>query len=246
MSQGFYTAAQAMLIQQRRLNSTSNNLANVNTSGYKREEIIVSNFQQLLSYRLDNSGKHVIGSTSQLQTVDEVMNFFEQANITATENPLDLAIAGDGFFQSGEPGNLVYTRNGSMSIDAQGYLTLSKSGRLRGADGPIYVGNSQFTVLSDGTVLSQEKEILGRIVLYSADDISGLMRTENGSYLDSEGSMQAIEGTIIQGHLERSNVDITTEMTRLIEIQRNFQSVANALKTIDQLNAKTVSEIGRL
>ena len=98
MANGFYTAAQAMLLTQRRLNSLANNVANINTTGYKRSDVIQSSFQDQLSYRIDQMGSQELGSIQRLVGIDSINTVFDQANLEATDRKLDLSIASDGFF----------------------------------------------------------------------------------------------------------------------------------------------------
>ena len=125
MANGFYTAAQAMLLTQRRLNSLANNVANINTTGYKRSDVIQSSFQDQLSYRIDQMGSQELGSIQRLVGIDSINTVFDQANLEATDRKLDLSIASDGFFTIRTNNGLMYTRDGHFNIDTEGYLITS-------------------------------------------------------------------------------------------------------------------------
>jgi flagellar basal-body rod protein FlgF len=246
MSNGFYTAAQAMLLQQRRLNTIANNIANVKTNGYKKEETIISSFQESLKYRIDEAGKTLIGSESKLQGIDEINFRFDPANLEDTNRSLDIALVSEGFFTVRLNNEILYTRDGSFNIDSEGYLVTSNGARVQGTKGDIRVLNDKFVVFESGIVKSSTGQVIDTLLIQAPNEQSNLIKMQNGYFAETTGNMGQITPWVIQSMLENSNVDVTEEMTRLIEVQRNFQSVANALKTIDGLNARAVSEIGKV
>lgn len=246
MSNGFYTAAQAMLLQQRRLNTISNNIANVKTNGYKKEETVISSFQESLNFRIDESGKTAIGSDSKLQGVEEINFRFDPANLEDTNRSLDIALVSEGFFTVKQNNEIFYTRDGSFEIDAMGYLITSNGARVQGMNGDIRVVNDKFVADGTGVIKNAKGQIIDTLLIQTPNEDSKLVKRENGYFSETAGNMERTLPWVIQSMLERSNVDVTEEMTQLIEVQRNFQSVANALKTIDGLNARAVSEIGKV
>jgi flagellar basal-body rod protein FlgG len=246
MSNGFYTAAQAMLLQQRRLNTISNNIANVKTNGYKKEETVISSFQESLLYRIENNQKTQIGSVSNLQGIDEINLRFDIANLEDTNRSLDIALVSEGFFTVKSNNTIFYTRDGSFNIDSEGYLVTSQGARVQGTKGDIRVIDDSFVVNETGQVRNSKGQLIDTLLIQAPNEQSNLIKMENGYFTETSGNMQTTTPWVIQSMLENSNVDVTEEMTQLIEVQRNFQSVANALKTIDGLNARAVSEIGKV
>jgi len=246
MSNGFYTAAQAMLLQQRRLNTISNNIANVKTNGYKKEETVISSFQENLLYRIENNQKTQIGSVSNLQGIDEINFRFDIANLEDTNRSLDIALVSEGFFTVKSNNTIFYTRDGSFNIDSEGYLVTSQGARVQGTKGDIRVIDDSFVVNETGQVRNSKGQLIDTLLIQAPNVQSNLIKMENGYFTETSGNMQTTTPWVIQSMLENSNVDVTEEMTQLIEVQRNFQSVANALKTIDGLNARAVSEIGKV
>jgi flagellar basal body rod protein FlgG len=103
-----------------------------------------------------------------------------------------------------------------------------------------------FIVNEVGQVISSKGQIIDTLLVRTPNEQSNLVKMDNGYFMEQGANMQQVNPWVIQGMLENSNVDVTEEMTQLIEVQRNFQSVANALKTIDGLNARAVSEIGKV
>lgn len=246
MSNGFYTAAQAMLLQQRRLNTISNNIANVKTNGYKKEETVISSFQENLLYRIENNQKTQIGSVSNLQGIDEINFRFDIANLEDTNRSLDIALVSEGFFTVKSNNTIFFTRDGSFNIDSEGYLVTSQGARVQGTKGDIRVIDDSFVVNETGQVRNSKGQLVETLLIQAPNEQSNLIKMENGYFTETSGNMQTTTPWVIQSMLENSNVDVTEEMTQLIEVQRNFQSVANALKTIDGLNARAVSEIGKV
>lgn len=246
MSNGFYTAAQAMLLQQRRLNTISNNIANVKTNGYKKEETVISTFEENLLYRLENNQKTLVGSESKLQGIDEINFRFDIANLEDTNRSLDIALVSEGFFTVKQNNTLFFTRDGSFNIDAEGFLITSNGSRVQGTKGDIRVVDDSFIVNEAGIVMSSKGQVIDTLLIQAPNDQSNLVKMNNGYFTESTGNMSQSIPWVIQSMLEGSNVDVTEEMTQLIEVQRNFQSVSNALKAIDQLNARAFSEIGKV
>ncbi len=246
MSNGFYTAAQAMLIQQRRLNTISNNIANVKTNGYKKEETVISSFQESLMYRLENNQKTLVGSESKLQGIDEINFKFDIANLEDTNRSLDIALASEGFFTVRQNNTIFYTRDGSFDIDSEGYLITSNGARVQGTSGDIRVMDDSFIVNETGLVMNSKGQILNMLLIQSPNEQSKLVKMNNGYFTETSGNMNQTVPWTIQSMLESSNIDVTEEMTQLIQVQRNFQTVSNALKAIDQLNARAFSEIGKV
>ena len=246
MSNGFYTAVQAMLIQQRRLNTISNNIANVKTNGYKKEETVLSTFEESLQYRIQNNQKTLIGTESRLIGIDEINFRVDIANLEDTNRSLDIALVSEGFFTVRQNNTIFFTRDGSFNIDSEGYLVTSKGARVQGMKGDIRVMNDSFIVNETGLVMNSNGQVIDRLSIQTPNDNSNLVKMENGYFTETSGNMTQTNPWVIQSMLENSNVDVTEEMTQLMEVQRNFQSVANALKTIDGLNARAVSEIGKV
>lgn len=260
MFYGFYGAASGMLNKQRALNVIGNNLTNVKTPGFRTGRLVTKTFDQELQVRIENGKKTPIGSLSPMSVVEEIDTLYDQAPLEETDRPFDMAIEGFGFFKlRSSEGEEFLTRNGNFSRDEEGYLVLDGVGRLQGQNGDIFVPNANFTVLESGTILDENGDRIDKIPIFEAR-AENLKKHPNGSYVFSKKEREQNEGEIDgeefeeelepsitknakirQGILERSNVDINNEMARLIETQRAFQSCTQALKTIDQINQKTVS-----
>ena len=140
----------------------------------------------------------------------------------------------------------MYTRDGHFNIDTEGYLITGNGGRVQGINGDIRLTSEEISVDQQGWVRNEQNQIISRLDIRSTEDITSLQRMNDGTYRDQNQVLKPVDAYVVQGMLEHSNVDVNQEMTRLMEVQRNFQSVANALKLIDRLNERAVNEIGKV
>lgn len=163
MVRGIYTGASGMIVQMKRIDVVSNNLANVNTPSYKRDLTIFKSFPEMLIHRINDDGVRVlpIGSydlmpiVGKLGTgveVNEVYTQFTQGSFIRTDNQFDLALEGKGFFAVQTPDGERYTRNGSFLVDKDGYLVTKDGYRVLGENGPIQIKKNNFIVDEDGNV----------------------------------------------------------------------------------------------
>lgn len=214
------------------LDDVSNNLANINTIGYKRSRL---NFQELLDrgYREGN----YIAST-------QVMT--GQGAIRNSDNPMDVAISGEGFFAvdlgDGEVG---YSRNGQFQLDADKNL-VNSGGYPLVWEGQIPAGAEEIHFMQDGSIMARQGEtwtIVGRLELYRFNNPTALTRKGENIWLASEASGEAqagqpgVEGMgqIVPRALEQSNVDLSYEVTRMITLQRAFQMSTRTFQQTDEM-----------
>ena len=254
MVRGFYTLASGMLTQQRMLDTISNNIANIKTPGYKKQLLTSSTFDQQLMSRIEANGNKILGKGSIVRYVDKLNIDYSQSSVTDTQIPFDIALVGDGFFQIEAEGmeKPLLTRNGEFSVDAEGYLVLPSSGRVLGEGGPIQVGGGNFTVDEDGNVfVGGEDSPIDKLSVAYPVDTANLTIYSQGVFIDNNPDNSADEEAIhstsfLQGKLESSNVDMSEETTSLMEASRTFQTYSQAIKIIDKINSKSVTEIGRV
>ncbi|HOT22808.1 MAG TPA: flagellar hook-basal body protein, partial [Sedimentibacter sp.] len=249
MSRGFYTLASGMITQQRKIDVSSNNVANLNTAGYKKEQAITSNFGSLLINKYKQNGikeeAEPINNISLIRAVTENNTIHSQGVLEETGNITDFAIIGAGFFAIDNEGQILYTRNGSFNIDEEGYLFLEGIGRVQGEFGDIYVEGDKFEFLEDGSIII-EGEIADKIAVFDFPDYADLNKYGEGMFI-SDAEPDLSEYPIIRNKtIERSNVEITEELTNIISSQRALQTAAQALKIYDSINDKAVNEIGKV
>lgn len=243
MLRGFYNSAQAMIVNQRILDAVSNNISNINTSGYRKDRVVTNTFMEeliLVQGRRETSGTF-------LQTyADSTKADLEQSNFEYTENRYDMAIWGNVYFNVRTSNDAVYqTRNGQFELDGEGYLTLNKVGRVQGQNGDIYLGNDDFIVDPDGVIYNDNGVVDTLLLTYIPPDADVAKIGDN--LFSYEGGEEFPEGEvydIIQGAFEKSNVDGNEEVIRMMEVQRMFEANSTVLKQIDQINSKSATIAG--
>jgi flagellar basal-body rod protein FlgG len=233
MLEGLYSAAAGMSAQQEQLNAISNDLANLSTSGYKSERVA---FNDLLYNSVSIAGNETTAGDGANAVV--IGRSEGQGSITETGNPLDLAIEGPGYFEVKRPnGQTVLTRNGNFGVDASGTLVNAEGNRLTPPIKlPPGVSPSEVTVSSTG-VLSAANRTLGQIKIVTvtapdhmlSDGSSGLLPTT------TSGAPHPATGTIHQGALEASNVNMAGTMALMVSTQRAFQMNSTSIQTESQM-----------
>jgi len=244
MMQATRTAGTGLSAQQTRLDTIANNIANINTDGFKSTEIqfkdalyttMVSPVEADNDNALTKGTGLLIGST---------YKDFSQGTTQQTGNNLDLALEGDGFFTlETDTGEEVYTRNGQFAISSEedgSYLVNSNGYYVLDTDGnhiPVSDSGGNFSVASDGTISDNGQEI-GQLNVVTFENPQGLEETGKGNYRVSanSGTASASDATVVQGSLETSNVDLAQEMTLMIRTQRAFSLTSRALTTADEMD----------
>ena len=245
---GIYTASGGMLNQNKRMNVTSNNLSNLDTAGYKKDSLITEGFGNYIAYRMSpGEGSAEIGGILYGSKVGDAYTSYGQGALEDTGRTLDLALEGEGFFAlQRQDGTRAYTRNGQFFLSEQGYLTDGTGALLLGQNGPLKVGTSDFLVDSQGDVSVGSKQI-DTLLLIRPTGTGALVKQTGGLYtLDGNQQLLPFEGAVKQGSLERSNVDATEEMTDIISESRAYQSCAQMIRMMDEIQEKTVNEIAKV
>lgn len=244
MVRGFYDLGSGMLTQSRKLSAISNNIANVNTNGFKSSAVTEGAFGNLMLCRSDGQ-KTAIGNTALMNTADESVTDFTQGTLKGTDRSLDFAIEGNGFFAVQGAGGTVYTRNGSFQVDGDGYLVLSGAGRVLGQDGaPIRLGTDDVASDNQGNLYAGGR-FAGQLAVYDFADYGSLATAGNGLYTGA-GAAAVSAPQISWKSVELSNTDMTQEMTGAIASQRSLQTCSEALKMYDTVLDQAVSDISRL
>lgn len=243
MIRALWTGATGMKAQQFMIDTIANNLANVNTTGYKRQRV---QFQDLYyeTLNLGQSASLSVGSGTRVTSTDRS---FRQGNIEKTEDPLNVAIEGQGFFAVRAGNDTFYTRDGSFRLDGQGYICTSHGYRVV-VDGASQIpGNvSDLEILTDGTiqgVVNGQRQKFGTIRLTIFPNPAGLEAVGGNLFRATETSGQGSQvtpgqsgsGILRGGYLETSNVEIVTEMVNLIVAQRAFELNSKTVETADQM-----------
>lgn len=257
MMRALWTAATGMYGQQVNLDVISNNLANVNTTGYKKSRV---DFQDLFYQVLQAPGTPVTtGGEIQLPVGQQIGlgvkpaaigKIFSVEGVQSTENPLDLAISGDGFFQITLPdGTTAYSRDGSFKLDSNGRI-VTADGYFLNPELTVPPDALSITVSGEGVVSviqpgSTTPQVLGQIELARFINPSGLLSYGKNLYLASAASGDPVVGvpgtenygSIMQGYLEMSNVKVVEEMVKMIIAQRAYETNSKAVRTADDMLA---------
>ena len=252
MLRAFSTAATGMDAQQTMVDVIANNLANVNTNGYKRTQV---NFQDLLYLKLRQADREVTSGVtapsgleigSGVKTASTTRQF-SPGEMVETKGELDLAIQGDGFFQVSLPnGELRYTRDGAFQRDANGYIVNANGYQLSpGITIPpdaiaVDVGTDGTVTVLNGTGTSS---VIGTVELYRFPNAAGLSAEGDNLYRETDASGAAISGTageqgygqILSMYLEKSNVQMVTELVNLITAQRGYEINSRCIRTGDNM-----------
>ncbi|MFZ3578250.1 flagellar hook-basal body protein [Virgibacillus sp. DJP39] len=267
MLRGFYTAASGMIAQQRFQEALANNIANVNTPGYKADQPTLRAFPELLLRQMGGGnelptergfkipGNHPVGSLNTGVYVQENVPKFVQGDIRETGISTDMALINgvlpdeDGglfFTVQNDAGEQRYTRNGNFTVDGQGFLVASQGYYVLDQSGNrIQTNGLDFNVNQDGIVqLDGQNVPLG--IAYTAD-ATQMAKEGNGLFNGEAGAVPAgATYTIQQGFLESSNVDSLQAMTQMMESYRMFETNQRVLKAYDESMGKAVNEVGRL
>lgn len=257
MLRGFYTAASGVWSQEKNLNNIANNISNASTVGYKKDNLILGTFGEHMTLRMNayqRTGYEEIGPDLYMQVADAKYTNYAQGGFEATTRPMDLSIMGDGFFVVvGEDGEELLTRDGQFSLDEEGYLVLPGFGRVQGENGDLEIGTSAMTVDRAGTVYianeDGEAEDIDKLLIAIPDDYATLEKSRNGLYTAAGGYTAATEETtptVRQYQLERSNVNMADEMTRMLASQRSLQSCSQIVKMYDEIADKTAVQLARV
>jgi len=232
---GIYNATAGMLNSFAELNSISNNLANLNTVGYKKDFNVFKSVyeKEIRSYQNAQGKGKPIGNIYSSVVLDDVIPNLEQGSLIHTNGTLDFAIEGNGFFKIERNGNYFYTRNGEFTINPEGNL-VTKSGDyvLDSQNNPIFINPDNFFV-------DEEGNISGTNVRLNIVNIENLDKYGE-TFFTGEEVGQADNFQLKQGYLEGSNVDALNEMVKMIEANRKFDILQKAVSAGDSLNAKII------
>lgn len=235
---GLQSAVTGAVSRFQALDVVSNNLANSNTVGFKRD---VVSFEAALQ----RVGVDPDSTLNQIRLRETVTDQSSGA-IKATGNSLDLAIDGPGFFQVETANGTFYTRQGTLSRDGQNRLVTSAGDPVLGEGGPITVTGDDIRIDADGTIMADGVSA-GKIALFAFEAGTPLEKRGLGLFSPPAGiDPQRIDNPrMIQGSLEMSNVNVLQEMVRMVECQREFETFQKMIKTYNTLAGKA-DEIGSL
>lgn len=254
MVRGLYTSGWSMLALNKKMDVLTNNLANVSTTGYKKDTVVFEGFPKLMAERLhDNTNGAArgvpVGDLSFSNDVGEVYTYFSQGTLAETGNSLDMSIRDDGraFFTVEVPGRgQFYTRDGSFKLNSYGQIVTGDGYYVLGENGIIQLNGSDFTVAEDGTII-QNGEVVDRLLITQFQNPDSLRKNGENLFTASPNSVvEDFTGTVLQNYLEQSNAEAIREMVDMISLLRSYEANQRVINVIDDTLDKAVNEVGKV
>jgi len=250
-TRGLYVSVSAARAEESRLRTVLNNIANVQTTGYKQDKTATTDFHEMLLSRLGGPpvgdealpelGALATSAAAQVPVVD-----FSQGPLVDTGRPLDLALSGPGFFAVQTPEGVRYTRFGNLRTDASGLLTQPDGNPVLGVNGQLHLGPGTIRVDGEGIVFVDGREA-GRLRLVEIPPET--IRKAGANYfeaLDETAAQPARHTAVNQGFLEGSNVDSARAAIELMEVLRSYSAAQECVRLQDEVTGRAAGELGRL
>lgn len=260
MLKGLYTAYTGMVNEQKRMDVLTNNLANANTNGYKKEGTTSQAFDDVLAYKIKDMSEgrglpRALGMNNLGVMIGEGYTDYSQGPIKGTGNPFDLALSGEGFFtvqhiNREDETSLMYTRDGNFTMDAQGFLITQ--------DGDYVIGDTgarirldpllDFRVDTSGNIMQgDENTPVATLRIRDFVDYNYLEKFGENYFRPVEGSrFQDAEATVNQAYLETANISVVTEMTNMINVSRAYETNQKVIQTYNSSLEIAVNQLGKL
>lgn len=227
----------------RQMDVLANNVANINTSGFKSEKVLFEEYvMPVASFELGNSGVQDLSYTQDWATIHD----FQEGAVTQTGNPLDVALQGEGFLAVSTPAGERWTRTGTLKLDNtgllvtnEGYPVLSEGGEVR-----FNAADTNISIDAKGAI-STDTGNKGVLRLVEFDDPQILAREGNNLFSGGE-PFAALNTRIVQGAVEQSNVSGVQSVAELVRVQRAYESIASLLQKQDELRREAISTLGKL
>lgn len=245
MENSTYVALSRAMALQRSIAVTANNVANVNTPGFKGEKSVFEGYVEAQGAGARDDVTFVLDRGSYID--------MSPGGLQMTGNALDIAVQGDGWLGFQTPdGQIGLGRNGQLTMDADGRLVTAAGHQVLDAGGgplalPADAGD--VTIATDGTITNAQGDTFGRVGVFRGADAQSYERVPGGLFVPPGGGQPPLEpvlgARVVQGAVEGSNVDPVTEMARMIEMQRAFERSVTAMETEDKLTDEALQRLGR-
>jgi flagellar basal-body rod protein FlgF len=237
---------------ERQIDVIANNIANVNTTGYKSDQSL---FEEFLT-----SGAHednFVGNDRKVSYVQDRGTYrdFSQGSLQQTANPLDVAIDGEAFLAVQTAGGERYTRDGNLQLNGQGQLVTEGGDLVLGNSGPIVFQptDHDINISPDGTITVVEANaridtVRGKLRLVSFTDAQSLLKQGSNLYAaaNAAAAQPDLKATVKQGYVEKSNVNSVAEMGRMIEVSRTYSQIANILQQQSDLHKNAINQLAEI
>lgn len=249
MLRGIYSSVSAMINLQSSQTVITNNIANVNTTGYKSETLVSKTFDDVL---ISNNDKYVNGKGTKQELgvlnpgvkIDEVGTNYNQGTLVETDNETDFALNGKGFFTVRDTeGNVYYTRDGGFKVNSDGYLVNSSGYEVLNSNNQsIYVGNSKISMDSNNNIIL-DSGMSHKFNIVDFDDYNSLNKVGQNLY-SGDGAKIATNYEVRNKYKESSNVDIIDATSALMSNLRAFEANQKVVQIMDSTLSKIATEIG--
>ena len=254
MLRGLYTAYTGMLNEQYRMDIMSNNLANVDTTGFKKEGSTSQAYAEVMAVKIKDVSENPntpkrLGNMSLGVKIGETFTDFTQGSLRDTGNTYDLAIGGDGFFnieftnKAGET-STKYTRDGGFTLTKDGYLVTKDGDYVLGQNGRIQLSTTAgSTVIDENGNIYQDDRLAARLKITEFENTDYLTHYGETMWDAKEGAVSndAADPTVYQGYLEMSNVSVVKEMVNMITISRQYEANQKMITTYDESLEKSMA-----
>lgn len=239
---GIYTAASGMAYMIKKYEVLTNNLANIDTPGFKEDYLTSRNTN--ISFPLDANPIHLPKGIEP----EHIITNHNQGKFIQTENGLDVSISGNGYFTLESPEGLRYTRAGNFTIDREGYLVNYSGYKILGEKGPVRVRDRMISIDSSGQIVDAGM-IVDKLKIVDFQEKDKLIK-EAGVVFQNGGSevinLNNHDYEVLQGYLEKSNVNIIKTMTEIIEVMRTYESYQKTIQMMDESLHRLNNEVSKV
>ncbi len=262
MIRGIYTAASGLITQEAKMDVITNNMSNAGTTGFKADTLHIKKFDDVLIQSYDrikgpNSPKTTLGALSLGSRIDDTSTSFEQGSMDDTGKKTDFALDGRGFFtvqrDDGTTTQNYYTRNGHFHANSNGLLVNDSGDFVIDTNGnKINVGDNDFTSDASGnlTIKNTQGTVKLAVVDFNTNQpvveaYKNLIKDGDNLYRTNE-TPQASNANVRQNNLEKSNINVISQMIDMMNVMRTFESNQKVLQAIDESLGRTVNDVGSL
>lgn len=258
MVKGLYTAYTGMINQEHRMDVLTNNLANADTNGYKKEGATAQSFDSILAYKIkDNSEGYRLAKRTGVHNpgvkIGEGYTDFSQGPLKTTENPYDLALTDKGFFaveftnKQGDT-SVKYTRDGNFTLNESGELVTQDGDRVLGTDGqPVKIDPLKDTQINVQGQVIQDGSVVATIQVTDFEDYNYLQRYGENCFEPIDGATEKdAAAKVYAGYLETSNISVVTEMVNMITVSRAYETNQKVITTYDGTLDIAANQLGKV
>lgn len=256
MVKGLFTAYTGMINEQHRMDVLTNNLANASTVGYKKEGATSQAFDEVLAVKIKDTTEAAkvkpLGNISLGVKIGENYTDYSQGSLRETSNGYDMALAGEGFFsvefknKAGQT-STKYTRDGSFTLNKDGYLVTQDGDYVLGKNGRIKLDTMQPSVIDKNGNIFQNNQLVATLDIADFEDYNYLEKYGENYYQTVEGAKEKNgEYQVMAGYLEMSNIKVVTEMVDMIAVSRAYETNQKLIQTYDSTLEIAANQIGKV